>query len=361
MTRLGAHGDTRREDRESASASRAIDAWLDVLASMLRVKADERDAIVDELRDHLTRRMFDRMLAGRHEDDAALDALRELGDAASVARQYTKHDAHFSRRRTMMTYGALGLGAAATALSVTVLTSSVGDVASPVDTSVFDDHVTLDAFADTLAGRDFPIGEVALDEAFDALRAASEVSFTVVWTAFLEEGFSGEDTFDITSGDAALAFAELTDLLRAEGVDIAWRDDESGPRLATAAYFDAREVRLAAYDLQPLFDAGVDIGELQEAVTMFVHPTYWANNGGRLARMQIVGEHLFIEAPARTHAKTRWIIGQVIDAEPLPGAHAGAGPGLGRGGGPGAPGAGRGLAGEYEPGVGRGGGVGGAR
>lgn len=99
-----------------------------------------------------------------------------------------------------------------------------------------------------------------------------------------------------------------------------------GPRdtieIATQEAFDRREIRLTAYDVVDLLTTAFasDRSEssraarLQQTITQVVFPEDWRDNGGSLAQMHYAGGVLFVNAPARHHAKLEWILSRIVES-----------------------------------------------
>ncbi len=297
-----------REAGLGAEAHDSIESWLTMLGPLLRVSESERSSIKDELRDHLSARTRDLMLQGREETNAAAIAIRELGDAASVARQYRQEDTR-TRRRTMLTYGAVGLAAVATVFSVTALTQD-----GRVSESVYHEAVAEREVPAQLARAAFEPGETTFGEALDALRESGDMELNVVWGSLDIEGLERDTPVTLVAETAQRAFTELIERASAdERVELAWRFGAGGSvTLATQRYFDKEEMRLVSYDIAPLFEAGVEYETVRDAVLSLVEPDVWHANGGDLAQMLIVGDRVFVEAPERLHPKVRWILSESL-------------------------------------------------
>lgn len=80
-----------------------FDNYLALLSRFLRVSATQRDALGDELRDHLESRIAELVAAGTAEAEAEQQALAEFGDAASLAQQFQSVFQTY-RRRWMMRF-----------------------------------------------------------------------------------------------------------------------------------------------------------------------------------------------------------------------------------------------------------------
>ena len=101
-----------------------FDIYLKLLAKMLRLSDNQRDAVADELRDHLETRLEELTSDGTPRNTAIQAALEEFGDAAGLANQLTRI-AHTRTRRRIMRYSLTS--AAATVLIALFVTAVLPD------------------------------------------------------------------------------------------------------------------------------------------------------------------------------------------------------------------------------------------
>ncbi|MFN0054796.1 MAG: permease prefix domain 1-containing protein [Planctomycetales bacterium] len=96
-----------------------FELYLNLLSRFLRLKPAQRDGIADELRDHLEQRLQELAAQGLTHEVAIRTALEEFGDAAELAKHFTRA-IHLRRRRLIMrcTFGSV-LALAAGLLMVT--------------------------------------------------------------------------------------------------------------------------------------------------------------------------------------------------------------------------------------------------
>ncbi len=98
-----------------------FEAYLDLLARMLKLTPTQRDAIAHELRDHMEDRLEELQARGVPRDEAVRLALDEFGDANVLASEFTSIAKQRNRRRMMQTtFGTLA-ACAAIALSISFL------------------------------------------------------------------------------------------------------------------------------------------------------------------------------------------------------------------------------------------------
>jgi hypothetical protein len=86
--------------------------WLEELGAALNMPFERAEAIRDELAEHLRERVRDLELEGLSESAAANTAVRELGDAAAVARRF-RYAERLPLRRKLMNLAVIGIAGAA--------------------------------------------------------------------------------------------------------------------------------------------------------------------------------------------------------------------------------------------------------
>ncbi|MDA0659423.1 MAG: permease prefix domain 1-containing protein [Planctomycetota bacterium] len=84
--------------------------YLALLKGLLKLSNRERDAIADELQQHMDERLAELLQAKVPHDEAVRCSLEEFGDAAGVAQRFLQVD-HFKRRRRIMrmTFGSFAI------------------------------------------------------------------------------------------------------------------------------------------------------------------------------------------------------------------------------------------------------------
>jgi hypothetical protein len=283
-----------------------IDGWLDVLTSMLTLPRSRRDAIREELAEHLHQRCRDLMIAGEPEADAVRRALEELGEARELAHRLRQ--AHRRPRRSLlMNLSMLGLGASA----VLVATLTVGPDPAPIPVSMFEDPpITAETTFD-LSGIDVSITrETTFLALIEDLRAKG-LNVVVDWDTLIEADWGPERKLSVGATTLPLDVM-LEAIVRPDEASynrLDWRTHVERIEFSTQYAFDQRETVLMSYDVTPILEVGI-VGEedIASLLHKFVSPDHWEENGGDLARLQIVGERAFIEAPVRMQRRARWLL-----------------------------------------------------
>lgn len=304
------------------NADDRIGAWLDVFVHLLHVPPAEREAIRNELESHLRERARDLMLRGRSETEAAQQAIDELGVTAELASRYDQN-ARTRYRRLLMHLSMFGL------VAITGVIASIALLTQPTSSGTTPIHAFAEA---SLQDAPLPPLELSLmpDQSFrdfiDQVQAVNGVKLTIDYRDLIEAGIDPDDALnlhaDAVSLEAALRLIEVS--TAAQLAPIGWRFDGDRLTISTRERLDRQETELVSYDLRDVLrsiaaeryrsllgdDEALDhatadvISLLQEMVA----PNDWTENGGNLAKQQMVGTKLFVQAPRRMHEKIRWII-----------------------------------------------------
>ncbi len=330
----------------------SIESWLVVFGRLLQLPDATKQAIRDELDQHLRERIRDLVLAGTNETEALRLAIDELGSAADLAQRF-KTANRPNRRRLIMHATIIGIGAASL-VTAGMFVSSTGRPAAVY----YDPPAGIDERADLA---DVPISvtfdETRLDEVFDYFAKVVKSDLVAYWSVLEECGVSRDKLVTIRL-ERKRPLSQVIGLVLASAAEtgwpvIDWRYGDGLMEFSTRQYFDCRELRLAAFDVTGVLDglaerslttdaAAAEI--LCELIFEYVEPTAWQANGGRIAQLTVVGTTMLIRAPQRIHAEVEWILSQLSAAE------RGSGVSGGRGGRGGVGGAGSGSGGRGGPG-----------
>lgn len=91
-------------------------------------------------------------------------------------------------------------------------------------------------------------------------------------------------------------------------------------RISTRNAFDKSETRLVSYDLSDIIahrmaafkeEREKVAEEISKLLFEFVSAEDWRNNGGELATLSVVGDHMFVSAPERMHPQVKWMLEQL--------------------------------------------------
>jgi uncharacterized coiled-coil protein SlyX len=351
-----------------------VSGWLDVFLTLLRLPGDQADPIREELESHLRDRARDLMLTGLNEAEATRQAITELGEAADVAARYRALKSE-PRRRLLMHLTLFGVGAA---LAMSVAAFSLSGRQQPpaaastqeatiaqLNKTVREQEDRLAALSDQVqeqrrlaadlqAARSSPpqITSAAyeptppdpalaalvidatfqnsrLEDVFKGLGTATNASVDVKWPLIQPNGATPSSAINLRKASTTVPriLAQVSEQLNLQGsqsLDARLRDGVL--TIATREYFDKAESTLVAYDVSGIVQARmvaysegreVVIKDIVDVVTHFVSPDDWNENGGNLAQTMIVGDRLFIKAPARFHPQIQWILDQ-LPAMPAP-------------------------------------------
>jgi hypothetical protein len=309
-----------------AESSKLIASWLDALFAMLRLPEAERVQIRDELACHLEERVRDLLITGMTEEQAAVRAIAELGDAAVLARRF--HAAHGApRRRSMMNLGMIGL----TVAGVIACGAYLRTEPPAVRTSVFSVPLNT-APAEPPPRFTMDVRGAHWEDFFDFAGQVYGKPVSVYWKSIGELdqelpensviGPNAEINVDI-SGVTTLD--DAVEMLNAELVSttanrLEFRNEKDRLVFATTRYFDAREATLASFDVTTLVVERLDpekvsdtaiaqgASELGTLIASLIEPDGWRQNGGEFASIQSFGGKLFVKAPRRVLAEVEWIL-----------------------------------------------------
>jgi hypothetical protein len=131
-------------------------------------------------------------------------------------------------------------------------------------------------------------------------------------------------TMSLRDVPASQALNLLASTVGNSGNPFDWRARDGMIEFGLRHSLDAHEVELLSYDIgstlkiiaaefnTPNRDAAEQICDL---LTSLVDPVNWADNGGDLAQMRLVGGRLFVQAPRRMQTKVQWILDQLPHAQ----------------------------------------------
>lgn len=294
-----------------------IDTWLALLTTMLRMPQHKAAEIRDELEDHLRTRVRDQLVAGVDEETAVRRAIDEVGEAAAVAHRF-RTAARTPVRRLFMHASILSISVAALGVSIAAFTSG-----SPSQPAVYE-------YADSTQVEGLRAVEITTDPNWTFEQFARHVGdiagkpVYIHWRSLADVGIDREDadwTFDVDIQQAS--FDTVMRLLN-ERLDwdnaVGLRTFEGRLEFASRDYLDELTVKLVRYDVADVIeavsanwnmDAETARDEIIDLIQEYVEMEAWQANGGALASLRPVGNHLFIQAPERFFPKIEWLLEQL--------------------------------------------------
>ncbi|MGC1275635.1 MAG: permease prefix domain 1-containing protein [Planctomycetaceae bacterium] len=108
-----------------------FDSYLSLMAKFLRLRSRQRDALADELRDHLESRLDELLAQGKTREQAVKIALEEFGDAAVLAEDFSRLASRHTRRFVMRCTAASAVVVAAVVLLTLSLAPPLPDGPGP--------------------------------------------------------------------------------------------------------------------------------------------------------------------------------------------------------------------------------------
>ncbi len=356
-------------DETAGGAERTVSAWLDVLVRLLRLPRSAQDEIRLELQGHLSERIRDLILAGHTEDQATRTAIGELGEASDLAQRY-KDANRFAKRRLVMNLTLLTACLGVAGIGVVTLTGSDDQIKA----SIFQKPAPSGLAAESLEAKiDVTFDQTPIDEVLDFLDQQIERPLYVHWSDLEDRGLN-RDEMQVTLNASGLSLKRTMELVLDQindQIDSAeWYFSEDLVELGTRTEFARRDIVLVSYDITNVlmslsrsfngYDTAVDARarwftdlslsrrlngyvaaseRVVDLLTTLVEPGDWADNGGDLAQVRIVGAKMFVQAPRPMHQQVTWIIAQLQSGARDDASRGAAGFG-GRGGNGGAGGAG---------------------
>lgn len=292
----------------------AVGVWLDGLVRVMRLPAREAGEIREELDAHVRERVRDLMLAGQSEASAIHHAIGELGDAALLAQRFHAVSST-TKRRSIMTFAALGIAVGALALSTLTLTGSrvptiVPHAAPPTAPATIPTSDAQRDLSAVLSARIETSGDTTYREFFDMIRDAAGGSL-VDGSVFDDIGIDIDDSIMVSSNGMPIGTALEMLNRRIHPEAIVLLAHEGGVEITTQREADRRNMTLVAYTIAEPLGRGVEADEIAGLLTSFVEPPHWVDNGGDLASYQIVGDRLFVECPTRFLGRIEWILDQL--------------------------------------------------
>ncbi len=285
------------------------DAWLDEFERGMRAPAKRRRELRDEMETHVEDRVRDLLVAGQTEETAHERALDELGPPRALAESLDRvHRAH--KRSMMMHAGVFVMAGAALLTGVVSLNQTPGTPkaiapAMTIDAPLDDD---LEALLATTVYLDT---DSTWENLFEQILDAAGGSI-IDWDDFDRIGASAEEALFVSADDAPIGVVLAMLNRRFDNDAVVLAPVSGGVEITSQSAIDARTVRLTAYDLSGIVDDDrVTSDDVIELITSFVAPGTWVDCGGEMARLSIVGDRMFVEAPARYDDRIAWIISQL--------------------------------------------------
>jgi len=344
---------------------REFELYLSVLSRMLRLNEQQRDAISDELRDHMEERFEELVRSGMNRDDAIRQALDEFGDAAGLAVDFTNVSKKRIRRIVMRSTVAVASLAAVCAFFLTDVDPQQPGLPGPgqvvAQTAITPDDASPDkpkenskaASEKPAASSRKPIdfvmaGEVVapaflneptsgeffdtpLEEFLSTLSSQHDVSILLDRSALSEDGletdlpitlnvdpFPAPDKSDLEENDTAdtkvsdgavVTLQQALDWMTREH-ELDWFVEEGIIHVTSLAGEEEREVSRSYFIRQFLVD-GFTENSLIETIQEMTSG-YWESIDGEGGTLGLVGDVLTIRQNWQTHREIELLLGTML-------------------------------------------------
>jgi len=309
-----------------------IQRWLDIFMPMTGLPKARQADIRAELEDHLRARVDDLMITGLSEPEAVQKAVNELGETAHLARQF--RTALKPKGRTLMHAALIAIAGSALTLGIFSAANQpgtppartaaiVGATATPSPLSGASSDARY-AFAGTAP---FEFSETAtLGSLFDAIREATDRPLVIHWNHLEDIGIQEDTSIAMDADPVPLRDALALAIRKTETRDfggIAVLESPGMIEISSTEEVDRRTVEVRTYDIADLlrhrtrpdaeeigFDGYGAGGSFSDAAVSITGPLMemvaretWADLGGDLSTLNLVGGSLLIKSPARYHAQ----------------------------------------------------------
>jgi hypothetical protein len=282
-----------------------------------------------ELEDHLRARVDDLMITGLSEPEAVQQAVNELGETAHLARQF--RTALKPKGRTLMHAALVAIAGSALTLGVFSAVNSPSTVpaqtapVTAIGTPSLHSAAPPDApyaFAGTAP---FELSETAtLGSLFDAIRESADRPLVIHWDHLEDIGIQEDTSIAMDADPVPLHDALALAIRKTETRDfggIAVLESPGMIEISSTEEVDRRTVEVRTYDIADLlrhrtrpdaeeigFDGYGAGGSFSDAAVSIIDPLMetvaretWADFGGDLSTLSLLGGSLLIKSPARYH------------------------------------------------------------
>lgn len=304
-----------------------VDAWLDVLVTMLAIPKPDRQRVRDELEDHLRSRIDDLLIHGMTEPQALQKAVAELGETADLARQLTHAHRPPRTRRFAMHGLIIALAGTLVALGFNNLSSTASSVSSTI--------VAVES-QPALSRKLIPVRDRTIGEVLEAFRTQADRPVMIHWPLLTDIGLDRDTPIDLDTDALSMEMilkllSERTEPSIQNSMELLDAGDviEVGLR----SQFDQRTMQRKTFDAARLIDYGVtssssrdvsgarsrsgsfSVSEGVRGVAMLleehISPDDWISKGGSLAQYSIIGSTIIVTAPERIQQEVAAMIGEL--------------------------------------------------
>lgn len=302
---------------------REFEIYLSVLSRLLRLSEKQKDAIADELRDHLEERLADLMQSGMSREEAIQQALEEFGDVSGLALEFTNVSRIPLRRLVMKTTLVTGIVGAIFLLGFFMFApepeqrSQLVSVAhaqqekteskakaqptASVKKSIYlqDQELFPDALSQSSVCN---FSDTPLADALHFFSSQHEITILLDMKALEEAAIAPDAPITLTLGGDAQGESKFTleELLNVmcKPLNLGWYVDGD---IITVSTMDAcqQHQQTRHYDLSPLHRMGYSIERLRDAIMLV--GIGWESDGSGTGTWSIFGETISVRQSYETH------------------------------------------------------------
>lgn len=300
----------------------AIESWLDVMVSMLRLAPSKRTQVRDELEDHLRSRVDDLLVKGESESDAVRHAISELGETAQLARHISSaNTGHQPFRRFAMNAAVFILAGSFLTAGISMMVPGGAAQTAAQGTSaaaIAGAHTAPSA----LEGLTLGVRESTFGEFFSQIDEHVERPVVVHWDELGHLSVEPTTKLAIDSGpiSATLALSILEERWERDMHDsVAVLDADGHLEIGSRTQFDHKTRERRIYDLSAFAMDPADTAQVQrsvpheilELVVGHVSTDSWDVMGGSGASASVFGTSLIVTAPTRMHEEIRGLLDEL--------------------------------------------------
>jgi len=316
------------------SAPGSIDAWLDVLVSMLALPKPDRERVRDELEDHLRSRIDDLIITGHTEPEALKQAVSELGETADLARQLSHAHNPPRTRRTLMYTALIALAGSTLTLGIMNMRPAAPTLLPESGESLPESNAAMlaaDSHEPDAHDALVNLRGTTLETIIDTIKSLADRPVLVHWDRIEGTGIERDEPVDFDVDPLPLHVVRdlLIEHFSQVMVDdtLAMSESEDLYEISTQSHFDQRS---SSRQIYPVVDILGSVGDalqtggrrtqqadvtrqLTDVIQTHVAHDAWVDMGGSLASISAIDRALIVTAPQRIHIQIQSLLAEMRD------------------------------------------------